>query len=495
MPIPTKFWLKSISVGVFVCLLNSCGITYNDRSLEFQNEVYHRNFTKAVTLIEDNKFLSKKRNHLLYLMEKGKVEHMNGKFKESNQLFEQAYVLIDDNIKTNAGQAIAAKLTNPMAAPYKGEDFEKVMIHYYMALNYFQLGMPNEALVEAKRINIKLQQLNQKYKKNKNKYTEDAFAQILQGLLYEATGDVNNAFIAYRNAEELYAANNNSYYGVSLPLQLQKDLVRTSKQLGFTQEYKSYTKQFNLTDADIQPHPAEAIIFWENGLGPAKDQTQITAVDGAFIAVDDPDFPIFIPIPPGTNLGITSIAIPKYVQRESFYKGAHITFNNQQKSFELVEDFYPIARQTLHDRMLREAVDIALRVGAKKATSAGLGAIAKQLLGDDAEELIKASADIAGAATEKADTRNWQTLPATISYVRVPLKEQTKNTFIIEKYGNATDRDTISIPYKKGLQLQSYYDVGRATSNYVKPQFKIQQDELEKKASSSKDSISTLNDK
>ena len=168
MRIPTKFWFQFISVGVLIIALNSCGITYNDRSYEFQNEVYYRNFEKAATLIEDNKFLSKKRNRLLYLMEKGKVEHMNGNYKESNHLFEEAYILIDDRINTNAGQAVAAKLTNPMAAPYRGEDFEKVMIHYYMALNYFQLGMPNEALVEAKRINIKLQELNQKYKKNKN---------------------------------------------------------------------------------------------------------------------------------------------------------------------------------------------------------------------------------------------------------------------------------------------------------------------------------------
>ena len=55
----------------------------------------------------------------------------------------------------------------------------------------------------------------------------------------------------------------------------------------------------------------------------------------------------------------------------------------------------------------------------------------------------------------------------------------------------ATDSDTISIPYKKGLQLVSYFDVGKATTNYVKPQFKVQQDEVEKKAVTAKDSTST----
>src|SRR5690606_5625481 len=79
-----------------------------------------------------------------------------------------------------------------------------------------------EALVEAKRINIKLLEFNEKYSENKNKYSEDAFSQILQGIIYESTGDINNAFIAYRNAYEIYERNNNQYFGVPLPEQLNR---------------------------------------------------------------------------------------------------------------------------------------------------------------------------------------------------------------------------------------------------------------------------------
>mgnify|MGYP000754481450 CR=1 FL=1 len=63
-------------------------------------------------------------------------------------------------------------------------DFEKVTIHYYKALNYIFLNKLDEALVEAKRINLQLQQLNDKYPAGqKNRYTSDGFSLNIQGFL------------------------------------------------------------------------------------------------------------------------------------------------------------------------------------------------------------------------------------------------------------------------------------------------------------------------
>ncbi|OIQ20100.1 MAG: hypothetical protein BM557_05355 [Flavobacterium sp. MedPE-SWcel] len=467
----------------------SCG-TYNSKTSDIENDLFNGNFDKAVVGVEQNRFLKKKRNKLLYLMEKGKIEHLRGNYTESNKLLEEAYILIDDLIKTSVGQAVAAKFTNPMAEPYKGEDFEKVTIYYYKALNYFMLGRPDEALVEAKRINIKLYELNEKYKENKNRYSEDAFSQILQGVIYESVGDINNAFIAYRNAGEIYSKNGGQFFGVSMPEQLKKDLLRTAKRIGFTQEYNDYLKKFNIppenttkktTASEYQSKPkGEAIIFWENGMGPAKDQIVITASAGSGIfygSYMDGDIleEIIIPVPPGANIGsINAIAIPKYRERGSYYSKAEILVNGKPQELNLAQDFYPIAKQCLKDRMLRETIDLIVRFATKKATSAGLGALGKELLGDTGGDLIQLGADIAGAATEKADTRNWQTLPATISYTRVPLKEG-ENKFILRKYGpQGVDIDTIYIPYKRGLQIVNYFDIGRTqvipvTPNKVKP--------------------------
>lgn len=483
---------------LFLIVFQSCN-TYRDMNSGLEQDLYNGNFTTASANLDVNKFLRKDRNQLLYLMEKGKVEHLLGNYEASNNYLEQAYIMIDDRIKTNVGQAISAQFTNPMAEPYKGEDFEKVTIHYYKALNYFLLGQPNEALVEAKRINIKLLELNDRYPSNKNKYSEDAFSQILQGIIYESTGDINNAFIAYRNAEEIYSRNGGNYFGVPMPEQLKADLLRTTKMLGFTEEHNKYREQFNIPPDPVPAQPkkttqkgkkgkkatpaptpvaepekpkqpevtGEAIVFWENGLGPAKDQIVITASGGGGIFYGsymdgDQLEEIIIPIPMGSNLGsINAIAIPKYTERPSYYSKAAIVTDNNEQVLEMAQSYYPIAKQCLKDRMLREVVDLAIRFAAKKAASAGLGALGKELLGDTGGDLVKLGADAAGAATEKADTRNWQSLPATISYTRLPLKEGD-NKFVIKKYGpQGIDTDTLSIPYKKGLQIVNYFDLGR----------------------------------
>ena len=480
--------------------LQSCGSTYNTKTAEIESDLLSGNFDMALARLDQNTFLQKDRNRLLYLMEKGKLEHLKGNYEISNQVLEEAYIMIDDRIRTNAGQAIAAKFTSPMAEPYKGEDFEKVTVHYYKALNYFHLGMPNEALVEAKRINIKLQELNQKYNDNKNKYSEDAFSHILEGVLYECTGDINGAFIAYRNAEEIYNTNSGAYFGVLMPEQLKQDLLRTTKSLGFTQEHMDYRKKFNVPPDPVapkkpeqkkgakkgknqkdqpkeQPKPeepkapvitGEAVIFWENGLGPAKDQIVITASGGSGVFygswMDEGVLEeILIPIPVGAGIGsINAIAIPKYRKRDNYYTKASLEFNNTDHQFELAQDFYPIAKQCLKDRMLRETIDLVLRFATKKASSSILGEIVGQVAGDTAGDLTKLAGDAAGAATEKADTRNWQSLPQTISYLRVPLKDGVDNKFVMKKYGAyGIDTDTLVIPYKRGLQIVNYFDLSR----------------------------------
>ncbi len=454
---------KSYLFFILILSFTSCA-TYQVKTSELQSNIFDGNVNLASSSIEKNAFLLQERNKLLYLLEKGKIEHLKGNYESSNNYFEQAYILVDDKINTNVGQAIASKLTNPMAEPYKGEDFEKVLIHYYKALNYFQLGQKQEAIVEAKRINIKLLKLNENYKENKNTYSQDAFSQIVLGILFESTNQINDAFIAYRNAEEIYHSNKGSFFGVQMPEQLKVDLQRTAKEIGFTKDYNDYVQKYGKKEFSTKITD-EAIVFWENGKGPAKDQIKLTAsgAGGAFVGTYDDDMSsIIIPIPANVNLGINAIAIPKYVKRESYYKSASLLVNNQEQKFELCQDFYPIAKQCLRDRMMREVVNIAVRYGAKKAVSTGLGLLGDHFLPNYAKGLTGLAVDGVNAATEKADTRNWQTLSATISYIRVPVTNG-ENKFVFKKFSETgVDIDTLKINYKKGLQIVNWTDYGKS---------------------------------
>jgi len=86
--------------------------------------------------------------------------------------------------------------------------------------------------------------------------------------------------------------------------------------------------------------------------------------------------------------------------------------NGTKYPLDKAEDINDIAFKTLKDRFLREMGTSLLRLGLKKATELKLA---------QENAALGAAATITNALTEKADTRNWQTLPHSIYYQRVPL--------------------------------------------------------------------------
>ena len=71
-------------------------------------------------------------------------------------------------------------------------------------------------MVECRRMDIQLQVLSSRYR-SERKFQRDAFIHTLMGLVYDATHDYNNAFIAYRNAYNIYREDYASLYGVDAP--------------------------------------------------------------------------------------------------------------------------------------------------------------------------------------------------------------------------------------------------------------------------------------
>ena len=432
---------------VVLILTNGCA-TYNSKSVIFQNKLQEGDIKGAIASVEKNKHLLKPRNKLLYLLEKGKLAYLEGDYETSNLLFNKADNFIEVNLPF-VGNQILGTLLNPSKETYKGEDFEKVAIHYYKALNYTFLNQYDEAIVEAKRINLRLLQLNEKYPEGKkNRYKDDAFAHNLQGLLYEASGDINNAFIAYRNAVDLYLQNNGTYFGVSIPKQLSQDLLRTATAMGFLDQFAIYEDKMNVTYKPAPEKGGEAIIFWENGLVPYKDQTFFTfsILPGnqiGYLTIFNEELGIDLPLPISTgngggakfsDLDVFNVAFPKYVTRTAYYNNAIVKANDTTYELEMVENYNDIAIKTLKDRRFRDIGKAALRLGAKKAS---------QYVLKNQNEDLGALLGLFNAITESADTRNWQSLPSHIYYTRVPL-EQGEN-IVTFKLENSSTTEQIKV--------------------------------------------------
>lgn len=432
-------------------LLNTGCATWYKRSAEFQASISKGDFEQAEKLLAKDKKQAEGKNKILYYLNQGYVEFMLGNFEKSNQAFETAEVLTEDQQRNLLTEA-AVLVSNPEIRPYKPEDFEVIMINFYKAMNYLQLDDMEAALIEVRKINIRLNQLNDKYPDHKNRYQRDAFAYLLMGLIYDAAGDANNAFIAYRNAYDTYESDYLKNFDVAAPEQLKQDLMRTAFQCGFTAELAGYEKTFQ---QKYVPQPAttggQLVFFWLNGMGPVKAEWGLSFAkekrgDGAIVFHNEETgfaFPFFMGPDYSesdrnsiANLKIVRVVFPKYVERPPLYKKAALEYNGQNYLLEMAENINAIAFKTLHDRMLRELSSSLLRVAAKQGIQ---HVAAKQ------NEWLGLAVSIANAVTEKADTRNWQTLPYSVSYSRVPLKNNDNQIGIrLFRPNGATDTQSLT---------------------------------------------------
>jgi uncharacterized protein len=379
---------------------------------------------EADDLLSKDKRAERKKTRLLYFLNRGITNHLMGDYEASNQFFEQAYITHEDYL-TKPVDEVLAFLINPTVTDYRGEDHEALLIHYYKALNFLQLGKYSEALVECRRLNIKLNNLSDKYTAGNN-YRRNAFIHTLMGLVYQANQDYNNAFIAYRNAVEIYQEDYRRLFGLEVPLQLQKDLIYTAYKTGFHEQAKHYKKLFQLDyDPSLEPETGEVVVFWNNGLGPIKSEWNIDFLilkgHGGIVNFVNEDLGLFFPFPLGSdedtkqglsNLHLLRVAFPKYVERPLLYDQAAVYVNGGIYRLEVVEDINAIAFQTLHQRMLLEFSKSLLRVALKKLAEYQ---VRKQ------NEVLGTILGVINFATEGADTRNWQSIPHHIYYTRIKL--------------------------------------------------------------------------
>lgn len=447
-----------------ICILFAGCATWHQRSLAFQQTVSKGEFEQAAKLLEKDKKHNKDKNKILYYMNLGYIHFMLKNFEQSNEAFEEAERLTEEQSRNIATEA-AVLLTNPEIRPYKPEDFEVIMLNFYKALNYLQMDNMEDALVEARKINIRLQQLNDKYPDHKNRYQQDAFAHLLMGLIYDTAGDANNAFIAYRNAYNIYQNDYTKNFGLPAPEQLKKDLLRTAYTLGFTEEVKHYQKEFGENPDNIPTAaPTEAIIFWLNGFGPIKTEwgltfTKIDKGDGGIVFHNQElglAFPFFwsngytdSERSSLADVNVVRVVFPKYQERKPYYTQASLKYNQQTYPLQKAEDINGIAFKTLNDRMIRELSSSLLRVAVKQGIKQ---AASKQ------NEWLGLAVGIANALTEKADTRNWQTLPYSISYARIPINRSDNNVeFLFSGPNVSPSKKTITIPGNEGKKYFFVY--------------------------------------
>ena len=410
------------ALGLMLVILGACA-TYYQKHFDFNTEFEHGNLTEALEALKRRESEGEGKTRFLYNVNKGLLLSILGEYEDSNAYFEKAF-LFGEDYRINYVAEATSYFTNPNVTAYRGEDHEHLMVLYFKAVNYLKMGKPENALVECRRLNIRLNQLNDRYV-SVEKFQRDAFIHMLMGVIYQSTHDYNNAFIAYRNALEVYENDYSRMFGISTPEQLKTDLLNTAWLTGFHEEFERYKTHFEMPDFKVSKPEAELIFFWHNGLGPVKDEWSINFVihagAGNTMVFRNGEMNFSFPYVVHeakdrhdlAKLEVFRVAFPRYRERQLYFQSAKIQTDSNDYRLELGEDISKVAFHSLNQRMFQEFGKGLLRAALKKATE---HSIRKE------DDRLGAFIGVINAITEKADTRNWQTLPHSIFYSRVPLK-------------------------------------------------------------------------
>lgn len=416
--------MRRILLILSLAWLTGCA-TYYQANFSFNEQFEKGDLQKALSTLRAKPSEGAGKRQFLYDVNNGLLLALMGNYEESNTWFEKAY-LFGEDYRVNYLNEAVSYLTNPNFTVYAGEDHEHLILLYFKALNYLKLGNYDDALVECRRLNVRLQQLSDRYSSD-DKYKRDAFINTLMGIIYDADHDYNNAFIAYRNAVEIYDTDYSRMFGLTAPEQLKKDLLRTAKLSSMDDEFESYKEKFGMTDYTVQPADGDLVFFWHNGLSPVKSEWGIS-----FFIVRQGNQLIFT----NTDLGISfpfdmsgydekdrsglarmeafRVAFPKYIERPEVYTSATLEIRDQTIPLAMLEDVNKVAFKCLNERMMLELSKALVRVALKKVEEYEVR---------KSDRNLASILSVVNAITEKADTRNWQTLPHSIYYARVPLQE------------------------------------------------------------------------
>lgn len=324
---------------------------------------------------ELTKLADKKDNELLlYLLELGMVYHSAGKYKEAIVRFKEAEKIATLNDYTSISQEVGSVLFNDSTKVYKGEDFEKILINLYMAIDYTLLGQWDDALVECRRVNQKLEVM---IAEGKMPYLYNSFAKYLSASLFESQWELNDAFVDYRTVNKWMS---------NFPY-LPAPLLRVAEKLRANQELERYRKEYpEVQNYRLPKGTGEVLLILEQGRSPYK--------------VPNPSFEM----------------IPMFVRNGSYFQSATLKEMNSGESAK-AETLFDIESTAIYELEQKMGMILTQKIGgiaAKRAMAYGIGRLTKS---KDAEFL----GFLLLMITDHADLRSWVTLPAKLRIARLAL--------------------------------------------------------------------------
>jgi len=449
-------------IALIIVLSGACSSVSYRKTIREPERLFHAGQPmKAAQMLKKYVNTSGK-NQLLFLMECGYMLHAAGDYKTSNKVFLKAGKMA--TVKPiSASKQVASYLTNDRNTNYRGEDFEKVLIHFYTGLNFIMLKNYNSARVEFKKVNNELAKI--KTKNGKARYKQNIIAKYLTAISYELIGNIDNndddrefAYIEYKQI-----------YNLRPRLRMvQRDLLRLSKQLKYKKDYAKWRRQFGRIDY-IPRNAGEIVFVYGSGRAPIKvsrgkllnDRSMYVSIT---IAMSTMRFAA------GVTTGMILAAmnkaenpIPNFRRRRTEIKTVRLRVGNRVYYPAMLENIEDTAIWNLQDNYKNLKKRVAGSLVAKAAASIAAGIAAKvagdRLLGRGLGSLLGA---VAGGGTAAAlfssmrpDLRCWHSLPGQLHLSRIFLRPGKYNVTLeyLDRYNQVVKTKKMQVVVEKGKKV------------------------------------------
>lgn len=411
--------------------------TYNDQRSEVTDALRLGDFEKAKAVLAERANNAKEEDKLLWLLEQGAISRITGDLDDSTYALDQAEALVngfEEQAKVKVGSEAQAILTNQAALPYRGKEYDKIMMNTMKAANFMSSGNYESARVEFNRTHQRqrnaLEFNKQRIKKDKEaidaakqgeleldgrsaKYDVEAAmkdpsvsAQTKQ-ILSEIEGRLNNNQ-AYADYVNPFAVFLEGVFFMNTSL-VQNDAERALK--NFQRLSSMCSNPFieqDLKLAESLVHgesitPVTYVIF-ETGYAPSREEFRI-------------DIPLFVV---GSNLPYIGAALPRLVYNDDFVQEltAAVSTGEEYRSV-LLADIDHIVSKEFQNAWPSMLTKTLISTGVKGAIAYALqDSVKNESLGVQIAVGITVAAIQAG--TTRADLRTWASLPKQYQYARFP---------------------------------------------------------------------------
>jgi hypothetical protein len=423
-----------------LAVLLNCATAYSEKIQVVEESLYRGDFETAIQKIRSLVVNSDSKDRLLYLMEAGVVLRAKGDYAGSNKAFGEAEG-IADTIQVSASREALSFALSDNESNFQGESFERVLIKFYMALNYLNMN----DLDAAKRYFKKVAFEQKEMKFSEGSYKQNVMARYLDAIVSEHLAKYNDARVEYKNILAIEPQNKEALAGRYILAWKEGD----STDQGKFDEGKNYIQAYdkNLNSKPISNSMGELIVIVEAGKAAVKesrgklmdDPTIATPLRGAIEATLRSDSQAGLSV--GSVLAMIGGAenpIPIYKPRDP-HLGKEVGIIINGKSIgqtQKMNDYSETAMNSFNENyssiISKNITSIASKVvfASMAAYTAGESAKRSREKDDLFSDLIGMAVSfvsglVAGAAISSSiapDLRCWHTVPANFQMKRIFLE-------------------------------------------------------------------------